>query len=644
MDLEYDVYDPTEAVLESARAALELGDVGVLHRELARMTAFNETDVNSRCPLSFQTALHLAAGAGETGVVSLLLEAGADVEVPDGLGELALHKAAEAGRRAVVRLLLLHGANVDAPRQSDGATALHLAAYTGQGDVCRLLALEGADVEARTPKGQTALHFAAISGYVHETNAVDMLVRHGGDIDALDGMGWTPMMHAVMAYQPRMLDKLLALGADVTARDVAANTALHHAMHYGHEDMVVVLLRHGADAHARNREGERAMDVLARHDNFEDDLKDGEPKWTGKQQKQLNQILAPYRYWYLAPIFPALTWFGPYFRPDFSYKLRVLEDRLVATVVGGARALVGYVRRHWHTFFGVMLLDSNNMSPYHRFTQKRLMEVEEFHDKQTFGGDFEGDVWLYDMGEREYEVLKAMSELQRAVYLRQVWRAEELLHDGYVKSVGSAKSVEADTGQVLLPSGGADDRGMLVHQGAMVDLEARDLNGSTPLLMAAAGGHREMLHLLLKYGADTEATDDKGWTALMKVAQAGHVDALNLLLSFGAAPDFANPVDKKQTALMVAAAAGSLPAVIDLVVGGADLDRPDAIGHTPLNYAFSHGHQHVVDWMRAKGATLRMVRPPSALVFGLGHPCQPPHPARLRTETVCLHAHGAWRM
>ena len=30
-----------------------------------------------------------------------------------------------------------------------------------------------------------------------------------------------------------------------------------------------------------------------------------------------------------------------------------------------------------------------------------------------------------------------------------------LLHDGYVKSVRSAKSVEADTGQVLLPSGGA---------------------------------------------------------------------------------------------------------------------------------------------------------------------------------------------
>lgn len=103
---------------------------------------------------------------------------------------------------------------------------------------------------------------------------------------------------------------------------------------------------------------------------------------------------------YLAPILPAITFWRPYLRPDLAQKLKNFEQWVVQTVRGGIRGLGRYIHRHWHTFFGVHLLDSNNMSPYHRFTQKRLLEVEEFHDKQTLGGDFEGDVWLYDMGDK----------------------------------------------------------------------------------------------------------------------------------------------------------------------------------------------------------------------------------------------------
>jgi len=48
--------------------------------------------------LSFQTALHLAAGAGE-GVVKALLEGGAVLEVSDKAGAFPLHTGRPTARR-----------------------------------------------------------------------------------------------------------------------------------------------------------------------------------------------------------------------------------------------------------------------------------------------------------------------------------------------------------------------------------------------------------------------------------------------------------------------------------------------------------------------------------------------------------------
>lgn len=58
--------------------------------------------------------------------------------------------------------------------------------------------------------------------------------------------------------------------------------------------------------------------------------------------------------------------------------------------------------------------------------------------------------------------------------------------------------------------------------------------GTTPVMLAAAHGHIEVLRTLLEAGADVNAVDFTGWTALHAAASNGSKDVVLLLLEHGA--------------------------------------------------------------------------------------------------------------
>jgi N-acetylmuramoyl-L-alanine amidase len=64
-----------------------------------------------------------------------------------------------------------------------------------------------------------------------------------------------------------------------------------------------------------------------------------------------------------------------------------------------------------------------------------------------------------------------------------------------------------------------------------------DDRARTPLMAAAAHGHRDIASLLLGAGAGVDAKNSDGWTALTFAAAGGHVEIVKLLLAHGARVD-----------------------------------------------------------------------------------------------------------
>jgi ankyrin repeat protein len=71
-----------------------------------------------------------------------------------------------------------------------------------------------------------------------------------------------------------------------------------------------------------------------------------------------------------------------------------------------------------------------------------------------------------------------------------------------------------------------------VSKGA--DIELRDKNGLTPLILAAICNHGEMVDLLITAGADMEARDENGSTALIHATLNDHNAIVKRLVSRGA--------------------------------------------------------------------------------------------------------------
>lgn len=209
------------------------------------------------------SALMIAMARGHTEYVTILLDAGADIQTTDGLeSPLTLcHDAierfpteADAFRRIESRLLI-KGAHPDPLINDLHWTPLFQSVTRPQNRKIKahleLLLRLGADVNHRDKNGRTAIMIACSTG---RGEIVQKLLNNYADPDLIDHYGWSALMFAVYYNHTRIVHMLLEHGADVNASSDKGLTALKIAHQYHRTLLAELLIDYGAIAEDENRE------------------------------------------------------------------------------------------------------------------------------------------------------------------------------------------------------------------------------------------------------------------------------------------------------------------------------------------------------------------------------------------------------
>lgn len=173
-------------------------------------------DVQADSSVNKMTALHIASNYNDTQMMSLLLNANANVNIQDIQGLTPLHLACSNENEEMVIHFLEAGADPNITEKS-GMTSLHYACSRSNEGIVRLLLHDDnktkTNVNVLTTTGHTPLAIAAVKG---NTKIAEMLLAEGADVELeKDSQGWTPIFYAAAGGHLDIVNLLIKHGAEV---------------------------------------------------------------------------------------------------------------------------------------------------------------------------------------------------------------------------------------------------------------------------------------------------------------------------------------------------------------------------------------------------------------------------------------------
>jgi ankyrin repeat protein len=449
-----------------------------------------------------RAALQAAALKGQTLIVKLLLEKGADVTIANREGWTPLNSASANGHVNIVPLLLEKGADV-AVADNEGWTPLKSASANGHVDVVQLLLKKGADVAVADNKGWTPLKSASANGHV---DVVQLLLEKGADVAVASNEGWTPLNSASANGHIDIVQLLLEKGVDMAVASNAGWTPLNLASANGHVDIVQLLLEKGADVAVASNEGWTPLKSASANGHVD--------VVQLLLKKGANVAVASKEGW----------------TPLNSASDNGHVDVIQLLLKKGADVAVASNE-------GWTPLNSASDSG-HVDVVKLLLEK----GADVAVASNEGWTPLNSASDSGHvDVVQLLLEKGADVTIAN--------REGWTPLNSASNNGHVDVVKLLL-----DNTVMkqLLEKGA--ELETKSNSGRTPLSCAAEKGHEAVLKLLLEKGAELESKDNDGRTPLSWAAEKGHEAVVKLLLEKGAELESKDYINR--TPLLLAAENG----------------------------------------------------------------------------------------
>jgi ankyrin repeat protein len=474
-------------------------------------------------------SLSLASRWGHAQIVTMLLNAGADVDANDHMGVTPLMLSAAFGHAEIVEALLTAGANVNAlgtakqtalsaaiserqwhialrlldagadPTLGDGRLSVSGAVQGGEEELVKRLVRAGADVNYSEGQVASPLLLAIFTGQHQLTR---YLLAAGGSHGNRSESGATPLMIAAQGGDGEICELLFSVGAEVNAQANDGTTALILAAQNGHVAVVDCLLAAGANLELEANDGSTALlksvqfeyplvfeRLIAAGASTKHRDKSGQTALTYAVQKPLGTI------------FDRLEAEG---EDIDAVSYRGHTPLAIAAEHGALEACRRLIAMGAKVCGG-----ANGVAPIWIAAQEGYDEVVSF--LRTVGG---ADCAT---------PLNADDFLNTAVMNGNLKAVQILLDLGCeAKSAPIALLVAAERGWTEIAV-------LLLEQGA--NPNARGIGGSTPLRQAVQGGSGQIIAALLDFGADPHLVDDNGCTPADVAIALGRKDLAALLLS-----------------------------------------------------------------------------------------------------------------
>ena len=509
-----------------------------------------------------QTPLSIAATQGHTGIVAYVVRENPNVSlesilsVRDKNNNTPLHEAVRSGNSDVVRLLLEHGANVNAVGENGKTPVLLSISGNEQYRIYEMLVRHGADVRRGDFDGNTVFHVASASNC--PKSVLEFFLSSGAPVDVKNNQGVTPLSVAVANKNRDHVLFYLKNGADCNLYDSHGSSPLTLALAapsddmlrlmvtaadarpdvYGSSPLIVAVSRKarisaityfvglGFDVNARNNDGDSALLVAA-----------------AQNRRDVCELLLSKN----ADIFA-------------SNKLN--NSPLRVALVRGAEMLDWFIRPG-----RILSADSSGNTPLHYAAEWKCLE---------------SILYLIENGAKAGKKNNAgESPLFSAVKADSVSALELLLSHG--AELDSKKGGGDNEQNTLLHAAvrwnSAETAKFLVSLGC--DVNAKNAQGMTALDLACEKNSVEMAQSLIAFGADCNTVDSLGRTNLMKALSSGNDEVALLLLDSGADVSVQDSVGR--TALHEASVHSS-PELIARVRGaGGNPFAHDNAGDTPFS-------------------------------------------------------------